>query len=196
MCSERILSIGNIKDVDIRLNKPAVVISNKRKEKLKILWCTNMIEYSIKEYSIMREVLLEDPNFELYIRLHPSYDVTEQLRREIIDEMILCKTIFTNNKDIVSDIRNCDLVITNDVSSVFFDAVLEQKPVVRIISNLFINDSLGLDKATDIIFDVDQPFKLKIAIEKIRNNNLQFPEPSYMKEQFDSVDDIHVFNFK
>ena len=135
---EKVVVAGNLVYLALRKKYSRNSITNKKIKN--ILWCTTSFEFAKGEYEIMQREL-ENNDFCLFLRMHPNYDIKDDLR-DIIPGSFYSKIIWETTLDIYEAINNADLVVGSGHSTVFIDCIILNKPVIRIFNYSVMNDYL------------------------------------------------------
>lgn len=158
------LTLGNPKHINHKVNNEKTdcsVIKN-------ILWCLTSKECFIAEWNIIKNSLILQET-KLSIRLHPLAHIS---KKEVNNLLKNINFTFSTSKDLINEFNNADLIITSAHSTVFLDAIVNQKPVVRIITNRWI----GLFNInSNLMFNVKSEKDLNLSFRDLlsKNNNLK-----------------------
>jgi len=98
------------------------------KDKKNILWCTTLPEHFIFEAAVLKKINFNDYN--LHIRLHPLMLIKPQFVKKTLKEI----PFTISNESLINDFIFADIVITNPFSTIFYDAVIANIPVIRILN--------------------------------------------------------------
>ncbi len=167
-----VIPAGNLKYYQISQAGPRC---NQNNKKIKILWCTTLLNFFKAEYAIIEAALKEMNNYELCFRLHP---VNHIKREEIVDWVspeLQTKYSFSSEPNILDDIANHDVVITTVFSTAFFDALIMGKKTCRIFT--------GISKADFSNVKVNNLYDIKTT-EDFRN---MFTSSELMAEEGESI---------
>jgi hypothetical protein len=158
------LALGNPKHINHKVNNEKTdcsVIKN-------ILWCLTTKECFIAEWNIIKNSLILQ-NTKLVIRLHPLAHISE---KEVTNLLKNINFTFSTAKDLINEFNNVDLIITSAHSTIFLDALVNHKPVVRIITNRWI----GLFNInSNLMFNVKNEKDLNLSFRDLlsKNNKLK-----------------------
>lgn len=152
-----VLPLGNPKYV----NSEEKIYHKKKSNSIKnILWCLTSMDCFIAEWDIIKNSLTL-PNFELTIRLHPIAHISPEDVFQVIKK---AKYNISNKQSLVDDFIGADLVLTSAHSTIFLDALIAKKKVVRIITNRWI----GLDNIkSNYVFNIKNNEELKFLLFKL-----------------------------
>ena len=152
-----VLPLGNPKYVNLEKNNLYENQSNKIKN---ILWCLTSMDCFIAEWDIIKNSLILS-NFKLTIRLHPIAHISTEDVFQIIKNT---KYSISNNKSLVEDFLKADLILTSAHSTIFLDAIIANKKVVRIITNRWIGKG---NVRSDFVFNIKNSEELKHLLLKL-----------------------------
>ena len=121
--------------------------------------------YSISELSdtlkFLNKFALKNTNITIKVKPHPCENIS--LLNSLIDKNKIPNLILLDKKiNIINEINNSDLVLSK-VSTVLFDSMIKQKPVISICSDI---DDYFFNIMNPIVFTVNNHKKL---IEKLNN---------------------------
>ncbi len=121
---ERKLIINN----NAKYNELKIIKKNNPKGTKNILWCTTLPEHFDIETQIIINSNIRHKN--LRIRLHPNGFIT----KDYVDTHIPKEINYTISKfNLITDFSWADIVITNPFSTIFYDAINANLPVIRIL---------------------------------------------------------------
>ncbi len=125
---KRIYIIENLKyrnfKMDIQYGKKNIVDRTKKN----LLWCTTLPEHFIFEAYILKKINFQ--NYNLRIRLHPIGHINNEFVSSILQEDVRYSI---SKGSLIDDFVFADVVVTNPYSTIFYDAINVNIPVIRIL---------------------------------------------------------------
>jgi hypothetical protein len=149
------------------INKSTKPLINNNKT-FEILYCLTTQDFFSKEKYILKDILTSIPNLKLKIRFHPLWKFDNRIVLEFFTNVELT---FSNETDIFNDINNSTIIITGSHSGVWLDAIVANKPVIRLVTSL--QDEI---EQTDLMYNATDSNELKNSIEfilKSKGNNFK-----------------------
>lgn len=131
---------------------------------INILWCTTLSTAMRNEYAIMEKYLKEDKQYKLKIRMHPLWNIKEDIIATLAEE-ILPAIEFDNNKSLEEQAEECDVVVCTGYSTVFVDMVLLRRPTIRVHGTINLPGFLDLEIPG--LFNVFTAKEFEDSIQKI-----------------------------
>jgi len=135
---------------------------SKKKEGRYILWCTTLPEHFIFEAEIIKSI--DFNKYKILIRLHPAM----YINKTFINNTLKNIPYEITNDCLVNDFSLADIVVTNPFSTIFYDAIRANIPVIRIL-----NYSTFIDFKTDFntkLFNVWTTEDIELTLNKIKWN--------------------------
>ncbi|MFI5150585.1 MAG: hypothetical protein ACHQRM_12680, partial [Bacteroidia bacterium] len=134
---------------------------------LTLLWCTTLYEHCVSECEYFKNYLRNDPRSRLVIRQHPNSDNKEQLK-ELMGVELADKIEFSDYKGIFEDFYRADVILATANSTVFIDALVAGKPVVRLHIEAM---RYGINNfRSDLLFDVSSILEFEQVVIKLKKD--------------------------
>lgn len=130
---------------------------------IEILYCLTTLNIFSKEKNIIKDRLENISNLKLKIRFHPLWKFDNHL---VLDFFKNLDITFSNEKNIFNDINNSTLILTGSHSGVWLDAIVANKPVIRLITSF--HDEI---EQNNLIFNVTNSEEIKNSIQLILKGN-------------------------
>lgn|GEM_PF-5308671 len=135
---ERIIVAGNL----AYINMPRIHEVSKVESLNKILWCTTNLEFALQEFKLFSGWLeKEGRGKELIIRMHPRFNIKDELIKEF-GQLTFNNIRWDTNKSLYDTLKEVDIVIGSAHSTIFIDAIIFQKPVMRLFNKAIFNDEI------------------------------------------------------
>lgn len=157
---ERLITAGNLQHILLRQQQS----DNNRKHNspATLLWCTTNLELAKLELDLFRHILEENKQLKLIIRMHPLIDISADLRKELNGD-ITERVTWGEKIPIYEQLKQVDLLICSAHSSVFFDAIIQHVPTIRIFTPYFMKENI---KGSDILWNIATRQEMEIAVEQ------------------------------
>ncbi|PCI99626.1 MAG: hypothetical protein COB15_03955 [Flavobacteriales bacterium] len=152
-----VYSAGNSTYIKRVLQKERLL---KKNETRGVLYCLSTPEFFFKEKNIIKDSLDNISN--LKIRFHPLWKFDKNIVSNFFKNIDLT---FSDEENIFEDIKQSTLIITGSHSGVWLDAIVENKPVIRI--ETFFQDNIEQTGLMHLINNYDD---MKNIIQKSLNN--------------------------
>lgn len=127
-----VIPAGNISYIK-KDKKPGVVKNNPKK----ILYCFTLKEVFIKEIQIIKDLNFINKNYNIEFRFHPLHKFDIKIIKETLN---ISNVTISNYENIETAILNSDIILTSAHSTIYLDAIVYKKPVIRLITK---TDSLS-----------------------------------------------------
>lgn len=117
----KVASYLDFQDATLNKSKPV---------KKRILWCTTLPEIALFDFNLL-ESYPDIDNYDILLRQHPSFKITEFIESKIQENNKLWKRISIATSNSINDaIQSSDLVLTPSPSTVVLDSLLNKTPVL------------------------------------------------------------------
>lgn len=156
------VNAGHLKYINKKsgLKADATPLDNKS---IVILWCTTLKSDTIRQFRLIKEVLLTDSRAIIKVRCHPSEPLKEFITKDLLDGKFAEKFTFSNEEAILTDLQKSDVVFCSSGSSVFLDAMVMNTPIFHFINDDYYMGDLGRKEMVEIRTQGD----LKQAFERL-----------------------------
>ncbi|MCJ8166423.1 hypothetical protein MKJ04_16380 [Pontibacter sp. E15-1] len=99
---------------------------------INILWCTTLQHFAKLEYGYFRKGIEKYADrAHLIIRKHPGNHISNTFLLDLLEKSGIKNYSFSENKNILDDIVNADIVLSTSYSTTFIDAMFLGKPSIR-----------------------------------------------------------------
>jgi len=125
--------------------------NKEERSQLKILWCTTIKVDVINQYNkIISDFVKNLTMVEIVVRCHPHVNLYNFILNELIDNDIKDRFLVSEHKTIQEAINESDVVLSSSGSTIFLDAILCNKPVLKLVNNDYYMGDLGKDEMPEI----------------------------------------------
>lgn len=135
---KRLIPAGNLQYIQLRKQQKNKLQQN-GSTVIKILWCTTSFELAKMEYSLFSHLLEKNEDWQLVIRMHPLINISDQLN-SILPIALKNRIIWGEPVSVYDQLKEVHLMICSAHSSVFFDAINMEVPVIRVYTPFFMKE--------------------------------------------------------
>jgi hypothetical protein len=111
---------------------------------LKLLWCTtNKIDIINQYKNIISGFLDKDKNTLIAVRCHPQLNYISFIKDELTSAEHKTRLVYSERKNIHEDMNDSDVILASSGSTVFLDAMVCKKPILKLVNEDYYMGDLG-----------------------------------------------------